>query len=217
MIMKQIKYNYSERTDKIQYIVIHDTGNTKKGAGAENHFKYFNGGHRGSSADIFVDDKQILIVNDYVNNYTWHCGDGKGINGITNNNSVGIELCVNSDSDYNIAFKNLLNITKQLMKELDIPINRVVRHYDTSGKNCPASMSKDNWFKWWEFKERLQEGSKMDFKYYNTIEEIPESYKTTVRKMVQLGVVKGDGTGLKLSDDMCRMLVYIDRLIGGIK
>ena len=36
---KLIKYNFSSRGgEKIKYIVIHDTGNTKKGAGADNHF-----------------------------------------------------------------------------------------------------------------------------------------------------------------------------------
>ena len=116
----QIKYNYSNRTAKIKYIVIHDTGNRGKGANALSHFKYFNGDNRQSSADIFVDDKAILVVNDYMKYYSWHCGDGKGKSGITNNNSVGIELCINSDGDYNKAFENLIKITKELMKKLNI-------------------------------------------------------------------------------------------------
>lgn len=32
MTIKQIAYNYSKRTEPIKYIVIHDTGNTSKGA-----------------------------------------------------------------------------------------------------------------------------------------------------------------------------------------
>ncbi|MBR4030493.1 MAG: N-acetylmuramoyl-L-alanine amidase [Clostridia bacterium] len=153
----QIAYNKSKRTDKILYIVIHDTGNKNKGADANAHFKYFNSADRQSSADIFVDDKVALRVNDYNKFYTWHCGDGKGKNGITNNNSVGVEICINSDGDYNVALENAVLCVKDLMKELNVPTERVVRHFDASGKLCPASMSQNDWAVWKSFKEMLNE------------------------------------------------------------
>ena len=152
---KQIAFNRSNRTQKPQYIVIHDTGNTGKGSDAEAHFKYFNGGDRQSSADFFVDDKQVLLINDYTKYYTWHCGDGKGAHGITNHNSVGIEICRNSDGDYNVAYNKTVELTRYLMAELGIPADRVVRHYDASRKNCPSTMSANGWAKWNEFKLAL--------------------------------------------------------------
>jgi len=152
---KQISYNRTKRSGTIKYIVIHDTGNASKGANAEAHFKYFNGGNRNSSADFFVDSTGILQINDYNTYYTWHCGDGKGKYGITNSNSIGIEICINSDGNYNMAFNNAVELTKHLMKELNIPADRVVRHYDASRKNCPASMSGNNWQLWSEFKKAL--------------------------------------------------------------
>lgn len=152
---KQIAYNISKRNTAAIYIVIHDTGNKNRGADAEAHFKYFNGGNRNSSADFFVDDKQILQVNDYLKNYTWHCGDGKGRYGITNANSIGIEICVNSDGNYEKAYANAIELTKQLMEELNITVDRVVRHYDASRKNCPASMSSQSWTLWNDFRKAL--------------------------------------------------------------
>jgi N-acetylmuramoyl-L-alanine amidase len=152
---KQIAYNKTKRSQKPVYIVIHDTGNTGKGANANAHFNYFNGGDRQSSADFFVDNTQVLQVNDYNAYYTWHCGDGAGKYGITNANSIGIEICVNSDGNYDVAFQNAVALTKQLMSELNIPIERVVRHYDASRKNCPASMSNNNWLLWHTFKAQL--------------------------------------------------------------
>lgn len=152
---EQINFNISKRKNAPKYIVIHDTGNTGKGANANAHFKYFNGGDRNSSADFFVDDTQVLQVNDYTRYYSWHCGDGKGKYGITNANSVGIEICINSDGDYNKAFNKTIELTKYLMKELNIPAERVVRHYDASRKTCPATMSKNNWQLWTKFKETL--------------------------------------------------------------
>ncbi len=151
---KQIQYNRVKRTGKIQYIVIHDTGNQSKGANADAHFKYFNGGNRNASADFFVDDKKVLQINDYHTYATWHVGDGKGKYGVTNQNSVGIEICVNADGNYEEAVKKAVNLTKFLMQKLNVPIERVIRHYDASRKNCPASMTETDWK---AFKKKVEE------------------------------------------------------------
>lgn len=153
----QIKYNRSNRGGTpIKYIVVHDTGNPSRGANATAHYNYFNGGDRSSSADFFVDDTQVLCVNDYYKFYTWHCGDGHGKYGITNRNSVGIEFCINVDSDRNKTLERTAQLVRELMQELNIPIDRVVRHYDASRKNCPQSMSGNGWAQWYEFKEKLK-------------------------------------------------------------
>ena len=151
----QIAYNKTKRTEKPKYIVVHDTGNAGNGANARAHFKYFNGGDRSASADFFVDDTEALQVNDYNTYYTWHCGDGRGKNGITNSNSVGIEICINRDGDYNKAVQRAQALVVELMQELNIPLSNVVRHYDASGKICPNSMSKNNWQAWNQFKAGL--------------------------------------------------------------
>ena len=157
----QIAYNRTKRSQKPQYIVLHDTGNPGKGANADAHFNYFNGGDRQSSADFFVDSTQVLQVNDYNTYYTWHCGDGKGKYDITNSNSIGIEICVNPESNYDMAFQNTVSLVKHLMSELSIPIERVVRHYDASRKNCPASMSANGWALWNTFKTQLAVNSEL--------------------------------------------------------
>lgn len=150
-----IKYNYSKRNSKIEYIVIHTTGNTSRGAGVDNHFNYFNGADRNASADYFVDDKKI---GQFVepSNYSWHCGDGGGKYGIKNSNSIGIEICVNSDGDYNKAIQNAVDLVKHLMKLHNISINNVVRHYDASRKNCPAEIiAAKNGITWDKFKNMI--------------------------------------------------------------
>lgn len=181
---KQIAYNYSERYgERIKYIVIHDTGNSSAGANADAHFNYFNGGDRQSSADFFVDDTQILRVNDYYKYYTWHCGDGHGKYGISNRNSVGIEFCVNSDGNRAKAIDNTLQITRELMAELNIPIDRVVRHYDASRKNCPASMSENNWAEWYEFKKRLQNEEELTMNQYEELKQLISDLTETVKEL----------------------------------
>lgn len=151
-----IKYNKTAKRGRtIKYIVIHDTGNPGKGSGVDNHFRYFNGGKRNASADFFVDDKKIGQFTNYKDEYSWHVGDGKGKYGITNENSLGIEICINSDGNYEKACNNAIELTKKLMKELNIPADRVVRHYDASRKSCPNSMKSNSWQKWKEFKKKL--------------------------------------------------------------
>jgi N-acetylmuramoyl-L-alanine amidase CwlA len=237
IIKKQIAYNRSKRSSAIKYIVIHDTGNKSKGANASSHFNYFNGGERSASADFFVDSTQIMQVNDYRKYYTYQCGDGKGKYGITNSNSIGIEICVNSDGDYQKAYAKAVELTKYLMKELKIPITRVVRHYDASRKNCPASMAYNNWALWSEFKKLLSESEKLSMAQYEelkkeiaalekTIEslkksaekvyhytaEVPDWGRPTIQKLLDKGIYKGKNEGdLNLPENLLRTLVINDR------
>lgn len=158
----QISYNRTPRRRNkhdITYIVIHDTANNSRGADAMHHYHFFNSGNQSSSADFFVDDQSILKVNDYYTYYTWHCGDGHGKNGITNQNSIGVEICVNRDGNYKQAVANTEALVKNLMQELDVDIEHVVRHYDASGKNCPAKMQNGSWKQWNIFKENLLENT----------------------------------------------------------
>lgn len=154
-----IEYNFNKGRNTKQYIVIHDTGNTKAGADAVNHFKYFNNGERGASAHYFVDDKRILqLVRD--DDRSWHCGKKYGVapmSQVNNDNSIGIEICVNSDGDYKKAFDYAVELTKILMEMYDIQAKNVVRHYDACLKTCPASMSKNNWQLWADFKKKIIE------------------------------------------------------------
>lgn len=150
-----IAYNITKRTEQPKYVVIHDTGNADKGANALMHYKYFNGANRNASADFFVDDSNIVQTVDYTKNYSWHCGDGKGKYGITNANSIGIEICINSDGNYAKAYQNAVELAAYLLKTLGLGMDRLVRHYDASRKMCPNSMSGNNWAKWTEFRTKV--------------------------------------------------------------
>ncbi|BAK81235.1 N-acetylmuramoyl-L-alanine amidase [Candidatus Arthromitus sp. SFB-rat-Yit] len=154
---KLIKYNFSSRNgEKIKYLVIHDTNNTDIGANAEAHYNYFNSGDIGASAHYFVDDIQILrIVKD--SDKSFHCGDGHGRYGITNENSIGIEMCVNSDGDYKKMYNNTLKLIKYEMDKQNISIDYVVRHYDASRKICPFSMKDNDWENWKQLKKDIQD------------------------------------------------------------
>lgn len=166
IIKKLIKYNFTANANRPEYIVIHDTGNRSVGATAEMHYQYFNGGDRQSSAHFFVDDKEILQLIE-IKDKSWHCGDGQNKYGIGNGNSISIEICINKDSNNDIAVANAIELTKYLMKQYNISIDKVVRHYDASRKNCPQSMNNNgDWSKWTWFKNQLIE----DIEFKNNLE-----------------------------------------------
>lgn len=49
--------------------------------------------------------------------------------------------------------------------------------------------------------------------YYKTLEDVPSSYRQTIKKLVDIGVLKGTGGGvLNISEDMCRILTILNRL-----
>ena len=151
---KLVKYNFSARSIKPTYIVIHDTSNP--GASALNHYNYFNGGNKKSSADYFVDSNNIIQIIDTEHYYSWAVGDGNGKYGITNSNSVSIEMCLEKDGYPSQAtIRNTIDLTKYLMDKYNIGINRVVRHFDASRKPCPNSFKTNNWAKWTSFKNAL--------------------------------------------------------------
>lgn len=50
-----------------------------------------------------------------------------------------------------------------------------------------------------------------EMEIYNTIEEVPEWGKDTIKMLVDKGYLKGTGEGLELSYDLLRALVILDR------
>ncbi|MGX7417825.1 peptidoglycan recognition protein family protein [Carnobacterium gallinarum] len=151
-IQRQIsRFNFNTGNN-IQKIVIHDVGTVST---PKNNADYFGGGDRQASAHYFVDGFSIYqVVED--SNCAWHVGDGSGKYGIRNNNSIGIEQCLQGDGTISEKTKvNTLELTKYLQKKYGISDANVVRHYDASRKICPRAYSGNNWALWWNFKERL--------------------------------------------------------------
>ena len=147
-------YNYSSRnSNSIKYIVLHYTGN--KGDTALDNVTYFSNGDRNASAHYFVDDNSIWQSVEESNS-AWAVGDGKGAYGITNQNSISIEMCCNTSGVISETTENnALELVKYLQNKYNIANNNVVRHYDASRKKCPKSFMKNNWCKWYEFKRTL--------------------------------------------------------------
>lgn len=165
------------------YITIHNTANENKGAGAENHGKYLQGGGKTSSVSwhYAVDDK--LIVHCIPENeVAWHAGDGGS--GTGNRKSLAIEICENPESDLKTATDNAAELTAYLMKKYGIPLDRVVQHNHWSGKDCPRRIRKGEPYSWDTFLSRV----KAFYNAENTEKEEPqEDESITVKYQVYTG------------------------------
>ena len=127
----------------VYYIIVHYTGCY---APAKNFCLSQMNNDLGGSAHDFVDDNEWYCAIDH-NNCAWAVGDDEGYgrfpNGITNSNSLNIEMCCcNANLDVSdTTAKNTAEIVAYYMKLYNVPIERVKRHYDASYKPCPRDMS----------------------------------------------------------------------------
>ena len=127
-----------------KWIVIHETGNPSKGAGADSHATYLSNLAKKNDTYLSwhytVDDKKIIRhIPD--NEIAWHAGDGTTEGG-GNMTGIAIEICINPESDFNVAMKNAESLTAELLKANKLNISAVKQHHDFSsyGKNCPQQI-----------------------------------------------------------------------------
>ena len=153
------------RTNPIEYIVIHYTANN--GDTAKNNADYFaNNSNLLASANYFIDEiSDWQSVKD--TDTAYHCGATMYKHkSCRNHNSIGVELCSRIDSNGNYYFKDetikrAAKLVKELMKKHNIPIENVIRHYDVTGKICPAPMV-NNEKLWKEFLSMLTKKPKLE-------------------------------------------------------
>ena len=210
--------NYAKgRKQPIKYIVVHYTAND--GDTARNNGNYFSQPNRNASAHYFVDENEIIqSVKD--NNTAWHCGAKTYKHELCrNDNSIGIEMCSEKDQNgqyyINQATQNrTIRLIKVLMKQYNIPIENVLRHYDVTGKLCPEPFVK-NQVQWLDFKKILSEKKQgaTDMLYNYMDNNMPDWAKPTVQKLIDKGALKGNEKGeLLLTDVMLRIFVANDRM-----
>ena len=189
----------------IKYLVIHYTGND--GDRDESNGRYFQNHIVGASAHFFVDGDSITqsVPDDHV---AWSVGGkkypgtkgGKWYGKCTNNNSISIELCdevKNGRYDFSEAtLKNAADLTRMLMKKYNIPIENVIRHYDVTGKICPAPFVNDE-AAWKAFKARLED------------EEVVTKESIIVNgKTHQVEMIRKDGTTYIKTRDVAELVGY---------
>lgn len=124
------------------YIVVHYTGRT--GQTALNNGTYFSGKNRGASAHYFI-GKDGIVQTVSLGDTAWHCGKSYGSGQVTNDNTIGIELCCEIDTmgQWYIpptVLNNFYNLVGKLKRNKTYSIIDIFRHYDITGKLCPVPL-----------------------------------------------------------------------------
>lgn len=144
--------------NNIEYITVHYTGCE---APAKNFcLSQMNNDLEGSAHD-YVDSTSWYNAIDH-NYCAWHCGGGANY-GVTNYNSIGIEMVAEPFKlPPDKTIENTAEIVAYYMKLYNIPISKVVRHYDCNSirKPCPYGMHGENNSLWNNFKNKVMN-------YYN--------------------------------------------------
>lgn len=109
------------------------------------------------STHYIVDGEKVLqCVED--NCVAWHCGGAKSSNkcAACNQNAIGVDMVENKldhstrkaeDQDWYFSqstIDNAVELVVDLMERYEIPPERVVRHYDITGKYCPRPFVGDD-------------------------------------------------------------------------
>lgn len=163
------------KNNGVKGIVMHWTASP--GGTDEGHQNYFDGsdggGSRYAGAHLFVDrDSATLIlpldeIAYHANEKTCRIAKFKGsvkrANGTTyygdaNVTTIGIEMCLEKDGTiHEDTIERSAKVAAELCKMFKLnPVADIVRHYDVTGKNCPAPWVSDS-SKLTKFKNQVDE------------------------------------------------------------
>lgn len=184
----------------ITHIVLHYTGGV---GSAKNNAKYYSDTPDvGASAHLFVgwaSEGAQIYEGVPIEHRAWHAIGW-------NEHSIGIEIACHNDTgnrdadspDWyfdDLTIERVLQLVTCLMKDYNIPIENVVRHYDCTGKWCP-SMWVTHPEQWENFKAML---STYQFPGVSTLAPAPTPQAEPTYYRVQVGAFtnKDNATALK--------------------
>lgn len=209
------------------YIVIHETDNWSKGADAKAHATAMKNGNLAGTVHYYVDSKSVYQTLDHSDG-AWAVGDGKGKYGITNRNSINIEICVNPETDYYMAVDKTEQLAALLLKQYGWGTDRLKRHYDASRKHCPRRLMDEG--KWPDFVKKTaaymktgqnknngktETDQKKDAqKNSKTAKPATKTPVLTEKISIQLPVIKKDSKGTAVSMLQAMLGVTVDGSFG---
>lgn len=167
-IAKNISYGGKRSLNTVTAIVIHYTaGDRDTAKGEATYFAKRN--ERNAGAHFFVDRSGEVYKSVNMNRVAWSVGGAKYTNcketgggkmyGVyCNSNTISIELCDNLNRDP--SWEQML-ACRQLVQYIQSKCpnaKTIIRHFDITGKECPARMIGTNNYKWDKFKTFITEG-----------------------------------------------------------
>jgi N-acetylmuramoyl-L-alanine amidase len=228
---KHIRINDNSRPAykllRLQAVVVHYTANP--GADADDHFRYFDetivGTERYAGAQIFVDRHKSLEIipldegtfgaNDGGNaalrlptlrardsRYPTRTGDGNA-----NLLTIHIEMCLEPNGELHPdtieRTRLVIKMLQDKFPQLKDTKNRIIRHYDVTGKNCPKPFVEDEQ-KWNAFLYSIDQPIREEVKVANQ-EQKTSPFAEAAQKFV---MEKNISDGSRPKDPVTRQEVW---------
>lgn len=210
---KKISYGAERSLKSVTWICFHYTGNAEDTAkGNASYFsRYGDGNTRNAGAHYFIDQQGVIYQTIRLNYTAWAVGGfvtkAHGAASLygkcTNSNSVSIELCDCATKDPSAA---MIASVKQVIKAIrkQCPnATKTARHWDCSGKKCPARMTGDTEAgrnRWADFLKAIGEDSPtyptITLKYGMTGEQVKRLQKC-LNKTIKAGLAVDGSFGAK--------------------
>ncbi|MEK3882068.1 N-acetylmuramoyl-L-alanine amidase [Paenibacillus sp. PL2-23] len=127
-------------------ITIHNTANPRSTARNERNWLTNTANNGTASFHIVIDEREAIECIP-LNEVAWHAGDGSSA-GSGNRTSIGIEIT--ESGNYDATLDNASTLVASMLKDRGWGTDRLRRHYDWSGKNCPRLMNEDGDWSGWE-------------------------------------------------------------------
>ena len=140
--------------ENILWIVVHESGMPREAQDAKllAEVQVRNAYSTGRQASWHYQVDEGIVYQSFDDSIIcWHAGDGTARAGSGNNNGIGIEMCINSDGNYDGAMRMDAKLIAHLLHKYNLTLDNVKRHYDFDGKQCPYYMIETN--RWTEFLE----------------------------------------------------------------
>lgn len=186
---KSISYSGTRSYSNIYYIIIHYTGISNDSA--ENEAKFFATGNTRSAGAHFFVGQDGHIVQSVKMSYTAksvprkrqaYKGGGTLVGKCTSVNSVSIEMCDNLTKDPSAKQTEAVRQLVSYIQSVCPNAKTIVRHYDATGKLCPARMTDvyaSDAKKWIAFRNSIT--AKND----TTYQEVEDLTKDETTKLIQ--------------------------------
>ena len=192
------------RSRAVDRIVVHFTATL---ASARNNATYFSRNEgQGASAHYFIDDITPEIYQSVAEGDTaWHAGDWQ-----MNCRAIGIEV-VSAGEDFSATEVEKLGwLVRKLMAKYGIGASGVIRHYDVTGKLCPAPYVAAS--KWAALKAAITGGAASG----GTTAVAPEGAVAELAQRVIAGEFgNGDARRAALGGRYSEVQAEVNRILGG--
>ena len=197
------------------FITIHNTGNPESTARNEKDWLTNSANKRDASFHIVIDEREAIECIP-LNEVAYHSENTKG-----NNTSISIEIC--ESGNYKQNEENAIDLVAKMLVERSWGIDRLKRHYDWNGKNCPRIIMPY----WDDFKKRIQneikklrgEGMNPVLKLGDKGEYVKELQNALIKLGYNLGTYGADGDFGSATDTAVKVFqknngLVVDGIVG---